>query len=292
MKYKLAFVLTFASATVCAEQYNSITTGGYEHQEIESPYRYIKNNDEFDTFSINSTYYASPKSNLGPLKEFEYINKINNFFGEFSSTEETEGRYNREEKEDSLRVGGEYFYEKFKFGGSIRSNEDLGFYRASAGYFFNPDLLIELEGTSFKEEDEDDQVVLRGQYKRPLDKGNYIGFSASIDKEMESRTFASKLYTELNNDRYLTLGLSILDNDEDGQLWRGEMEFYFNKASSVKVEYEETDNYILEATHFFNRHLAAILSYGSNLGSDEDYRGSYRDTEARDLFSLGLRLQL
>lgn len=291
MKYKFAFALMLASATVSSEQYKSITSGGFEHRESESRYR--NKNDESDIFSVNSAYYASPKANLGPLKEFDYINNVSNFFGEFSSTELTEARRGDQEREDSLLIGGEYFHKSFKLGGSIKSADESGFYSASAGYFFNPGLLVELEATSFKDDDEDDEVLLRGQYRRPLSNGNYLGFTASVDQELENRTLSSKFFTNLVGDRYLTLELSMLDNDETGQFWRGDVEFYFNKGSSVSLQFEKNNNYKVEATHFFNRSLAATMAYGSNLDSDDDsYRGSNRNSDARDLFSIGLLLQL
>ncbi|MFX3768149.1 putative porin, partial [Streptococcus suis] len=74
---------------------------------------------------------------LGPYDQFEYINKQTNVYGSYID----------DENSDVATIGGEYFVENFVLGAKY-SNHDSDFgsstdeINVSAGYFFNPNLLL------------------------------------------------------------------------------------------------------------------------------------------------------
>lgn len=107
-----------ATAAAAADSYNSVSNLGYQFTD--------SNND--DQFSIDSTYYFSPKDTLGPYDQFEYINKESNVFGAYTDNDAS----------DLTLIGGEYFYKDVVFGASYE-NSDFGSNNESfaftAGYF-------------------------------------------------------------------------------------------------------------------------------------------------------------
>ncbi|WP_323846191.1 putative porin [Microbulbifer magnicolonia] len=267
MKFKLAALpLMLLSATVAAEQYTSITEADY----IQTDTGFA----DIDQLLIGSTYYFAPKETLGPLKEFEYINKVTNIFGGYSYADSDFG------DADSLAVGGEYFAANgFVVGGAMLESDGGDMLSASLGYLFTPNFLMSLEAVDV--EDADSELFVNARYNHQLNGTDYIGFDVSVDDDLDSKTVSSKYFTEFAGGRYLAAEVSVNDTDDTDLFWAGNVEFYFNQNTSVGFGYDDADSYELNATHFFNRNVAAKVAYGSNTEFDEV-----------DVFSLGLTVQL
>ncbi|MCX2782860.1 putative porin [Microbulbifer thermotolerans] len=266
MKFKyLALPLMICSATVSAEEYTSISEANYSEAE--------KSFGDVDQFDIGTTYYFAPKETLGPLKEFEYINKTSNLFAGYSYFE-----YDGDD-EDTLAVGGEYFASNgFVVGGSAADFGDNDLYTASVGYLFSPNFLLSLE--SVKWEDRDADYFVNASYNHQLSGNDYIGFSFSTDDNFDSRTLSSKFFKELGGETWFTANASYTANDDFEDIWLVGTEYYFSKATSIFANYNKEETLGLGVSHFFNRNIAGNIAYTTN--SDTDV----------DTFLLGVTVQL
>ncbi|WP_406828608.1 putative porin [Microbulbifer sp. ARAS458-1] len=266
MKFKFAALpLMLASAVASADQYNSFTDVDYTSADY--------GNFETDTLSFGSQYYFGALETLGPRKEFNYILPVSNIYGGFRYTDYDGG------DSDSLQLGGEYYTGQWKVFGELEDLNSTNVYSAGAGFLFTPNLLAEVEAQ--KVEDSDTVLFFRGKYNHQLSGTDYIGFTAEVDDEFDYRSVSSKYFTALAGGQYLTAGLSLTDSDDADVYWGGNVEFYFNKDTSVGAAYAENETYQFNATHFFNRNVAGKVSYTSN-----------RDDDDLDIFSLGVTVQL
>ncbi|MCK7597986.1 putative porin [Microbulbifer sp. CAU 1566] len=266
MKFKFAALpLMLVSAIASAEQYNSFTDADY----ISADY----GNFDTDTLSVQSQYYFGALETLGPRKEFNYILPVSNIYGGFRYMDYDGG------DSDSLNIGGEYFTGQWKVFGELQDLNSTNVYSAGAGFLFTPNLLAEVEAR--KVEDSDTVLFVRGQYNHQLSGTDYIGFTAEVDDEFDYRHVSSKYFTALSGGQYFTAELGLTDVAGDDLFWGGEVEFYFNENTSIGAGYSEAEDYQFNATHFFNRSVAAKVSYGSN-----------RDFDDLDIFSLGVTVQL
>ena len=88
--------------------------------------------NENDGYQISGQHYFSAKDNLGPLGEFEYINKDSNVYGRYSDVEDY----------SATTIGGEYFNGNFLIGGGHHSDDDdFDSNMFSIGYLFNENIL-------------------------------------------------------------------------------------------------------------------------------------------------------
>jgi len=265
MKFKFALPLMLVSAVASAEQYQSITDADYAN--IDTPFV------DIDALSVGSQYYFGPIQTLGPRKEFSYILPVSNIYGGLVHLD-ADGS-----SADALTLGGEHYTGQWKVFGSVEDFEDYNEYSAGLGFLFTPNLLAEVE--AIKPEDQDTVMLLRGKYNHQLGGNDYIGFTAEIDNEFDRTSVSTKYFTALSAGRYLTAGLSLNDSDNSGVFWGGEVEFFFDQNTSVGAAYDDNESYELNATHFFNRNVAAKLAFGSNAEFDD-----------ADVFSLGVTVQL
>ncbi|MCA0893485.1 putative porin [Microbulbifer agarilyticus] len=266
MKFKFAALpLMLASAVASAEQYNSFTDVDYRSTDVGIV--------DVDLLSFQSQYYFGALETLGPRKEFNYILPVSNIYGGLVYTDTDSG------SSDSLIVGGEHYTGQWKVFGQLEDHDFANIYRAGAGYLFTPNLLAEVEVA--KPEGEDTALFFRGQYNHQLTGNDYIGFTAEVDDDFDYRSVSSKYFTALSGGQYLTAGLSLTDTDNSDVFWGGDIEFYFNENTSIGAGYAEDESYYFDATHFFNRNVAAKVAYGSN-----------RDFDDLDVFSLGVTVQL
>ncbi len=266
MKFKFAALpLMVFAASAAAESYQSISNAAYIGTEI--------GNVDADTFAFGSTYYFAPKETLGPLKEFEYINKVTNIFGGYSYTDTDFG------DADALTVGAEYFDASGFMGGvSVTEGDFNDGYDLSVGYLFNPDLLVQLRRE--KIEDVDAEWFVDASYNYQLNGSDYIGFNFVADDDFDSRTLSSKLFKYLGGENWLTVDASYTSNDEFDNDWEIGAEYYFSKTTSVGVGYEDDETFDLGVSHFFTPNVAGQLAYQTN--SDIDL----------DQFLLGVTIQL
>ena len=98
------------------------------------------------------------------------------------------GSYADDDFGDVTNIGGEYFVQDFVFGAGY-SNYDYGsdtdLFNVSAGYFFNPNLL--LKATFIDVEDGDNTVMFDLKYNHQLNSTDYLGFTFTADDEFDYR---------------------------------------------------------------------------------------------------------
>ncbi|WP_444940382.1 putative porin [Microbulbifer sp. ZKSA004] len=267
MRFKLAALpLMLVATTAGAEEYNSITKATYSDIEVGSV--------DADRFNLDTTYYFGAKETLGPLKEFEYINKVSNVSAGYS-------HYNVSSYDsDAFAVGGEYFASNgIVLGASVYDLGDENLDSLSVGYLFNPNFLITLNHV---DDDSDNEFSVNARYNHQLNSTDYIGFNLFVDEEFDTRSLSSKYFTHLGGDQYLTAELAYTNYDEGDDYWRLATEYFFTKRTSVGFSFDEDENYWLGTTHFFSNNVAVDAGYVSNTDSDIDY----------DAFQLGLTVQL
>ena len=249
---KLAIIISgllLSSAAHAADSYQSISNLGY------------KDSDNNDTISVDSTYYFSPKSTLGPYDQFEYINKQSNVFGGYAD----------DDFGDVTAIGGEYFVEDFVVGASYQNadyNSNNESYTLSAGYFFNPDLLAKVRFVDQK--DGDNVTYFSLAYNHMLNDTDYVGITVESDDDFDSRLVAAKYFIDLQQGNYLTVEGTFESIDEADDQWNVETNYYFSKATSVFAAYDKEDNYSFGAQHFINKNIGLKVGYGNN-ADDSDY---------------------
>ena len=208
---KLAIIISgilLSSAAHAADSYQSISNLGYA------------DTDNNDTISVDSTYYFSPKSTLGPYDQFEYINKQSNVFGGYAD----------DDFGDVTAIGGEYFVEDFMVGASYQNadyNSNNEFYTLSAGYFFNPDLLAKVRFVDKK--DGDNVTLFSLAYNHMLNDTDYVGITVESDDDFDSRSVAAKYFIDLQQGNYLTVEGTFMSLDEADDQWNVETNYYFQK---------------------------------------------------------------
>ncbi|WP_350607550.1 MULTISPECIES: putative porin [Pseudoalteromonas] len=250
---KLAIIISgllLSSAAHAADSYQSISNLNYT------------DTDNNDTISVDSTYYFSPKSTLGPYDQFEYINKQSNVFGSYAD----------DDFGDVTAIGGEYFVEDFVVGASYQNadyNSNNESYTLSAGYFFNPDLLAKVRFVDQK--DGDNVTYFSLAYNHMLNDTDYVGITVESDDDFDSRLVAAKYFVDLQQGNYLTVEGTFVSLDEADDQWNVETNYYFSKATSVFASYDKEDNYSFGAQHFINKNIGLKVGYGNNADdSDND----------------------
>ena len=184
---KLAVIISsmlLSTAATAADSYQSISHLGY------------KDTDGNDTVSVDSTYYFAPKKTMGPYDQFEYINRTTNVFGSYAD----------DDFGDVTNIGGEYFVQDFVIGAGY-SNYDYGsdtdLFNVSAGYFFNPNLLLKATFTDV--EDGDNYVMFDLKYNHQINSTDYLGFTFTADDEFDYRAVSAKYFMDLQQGNYLTI---------------------------------------------------------------------------------------
>ncbi|WP_444929071.1 putative porin [Microbulbifer sp. SSSA002] len=267
MRFKLAALpLMLVAATAGAEEYNSFTNATYSDFEAGSV--------DADQIDLDTTYYFGPKETLGPLKEFEYINKVSNVFAGYSYVD-IDGS-----DDDVFGVGGEYFASNgVVLGAAVYDLGGENLDALSIGYLFTPNFLVTLEHV---DNDSDNEFSLEANYNHQLNATDYLGFTFNVDEEFDTRSLSSKYFTHLGGEQYLTAELAYVNYDEGDDYWKLGTEYFFTKRTSVGFSFDEVEQYELGMTHFFNTNVAAKAAYVSNTDNDMDY----------DIFQFGLTVQL
>ncbi|WP_444920524.1 putative porin [Microbulbifer sp. CnH-101-G] len=310
------FPLMVLATGVTAEEYKSITTLSYSDKEYSYhdhyyspmgwPYSptsgYSVEENKYKTSSVGTTYFFGGKETLGPLKEFEYINKISNISAQFSRHEIRDDYWRDDHHQNSLSTKGEYFLENgVVLSAGIEDKKYANIYDQSIGYFFTPNVLVKLNysNTDFKYFDEEEEFSLTAQYSHQLSDAGYIGFTMNVGEEADDHTLSSKYFVDFGNDKYLSVEASYYHGN--GRVWGDaselSAEFYFNKETSVNIAYDENHRYKLGFSHFFNRNIAfdvVYLAAATNKynGYYEDYGCDDCDAYRYDEYRLGLRVQL
>ncbi|WNZ56330.1 putative porin [Microbulbifer sp. MKSA007] len=275
MRFKLAALpLMLVAATAGAEEYNSFTNATYSNTEYGYKGDGFNFSSDADDFGLGTTYYFGGKETLGPLKEFEYINKVSNVSAGFSHS--NSGSYDS----DIFAVSGEYFASNgVVIGAGIYDLWESNLDYQSIGYLFSPDFLVKLNHV---DNDSDNEFSVEARYNHQLNSTDYVGFNIYVDEESDNRVLSSKYFVHLSGEQYLTAELAYNSIKEYDDFWTLSTEFFFNQYTSVEFDYNEQEDYKLGMTHFFNRNIAVEAAYLSN----NDVKGDL------DIYQLGLTVQL
>lgn len=260
LKYVLP-ILTLTAAQVCAEEYQLLTNLQLSH--VRAEYTGVMDdilyNEQYveNLWQLNGKYYFANKQTLGPLDQFEYINKVTNI-------DATISRFN---DENLWTIGGEYFADN-NFVISARYVENAGFHATSIGigYLLTNNFIIRAQAS--KPEQGSTDYRFSASYNYQLQGNDYVGFSAYTDDEFDQYGVSSKYFASLGADRYIALGVSLAE-DFDRSIWATNADYYFSKMTSVGVSYDKNDNYSLNAKHFFNQNWALNAGFGSNTDSSD-----------------------
>lgn len=246
LKYLLpALALTTVSA-VSAEEYQLFTEYNVQHARL-SDINYIDNG-----IGANATYFFDKKETLGPLDEFEYINKVSNVGASAYRMFDT----------NFGTIGGEYFTDNnFVISGSHSHTQDFHVNTFGVGYLFADNIIVSVDAT--RPRGGDTTYELSGSYEHKLQGNDYIGFTASVDDDFDIFTLSSKYFTNLGGERYIAVGAGVADYDGTTQ-WNVAGDYYFNKMTSVGVTYAKDDDFSINAKHFFNKTWALSAGFGSN----------------------------
>ena len=272
MTLKAALPLMLFSAIALADEYRSFSDVDVSRSES----RVV----EIDQFTIGSTWYFDQKETLGPLKEFEYINKTSNIFGSYSRFESESGGMAFDS--DFPVIGGEYFAGNVLMGGSYRKLDDFEAFSGTLGYLVNSNFLVSLD--AFKVEDQDNQYFVSARYNHQLGGSNYIGFNFRTDDDFDTREVSSRYFTQLAGETHLAAELSYTFVDDFDDFWSLGADYYFNKQTSLGLGIAKNEFYSLDFTRFFNRNIAVELGYST---SSND---AFADLDV-DTYQLGVTVQ-
>ncbi|MFS1523671.1 putative porin [Microbulbifer sp. 2304DJ12-6] len=285
MRFKLAALpLMILAATATAEEYNSVTTVGYSNLDFDD--------NDGNRLSAETTYYFDGKEALGPLKEFEYINKASNLSAAYLHYDV--GSFDM----DNFAVAGEYFAGNgLVFGANLTEIDNDNVNVVSLGYLFTPNFLVKL---SHSDADFGDETFIEARYNHQLSGSDYIGFDFAADDEFDVRVFSSKYFASLGNDQYLTADFAYANFDEGDDYWQLGADYYFTRNTAFGVTVDENEDYKVGFSHFFSRNVAVEAAYSTVFSDDLNIRSfgneafavaANADVEV-DKFELGLTVQL
>lgn len=268
MNLKAFLPLMLCSSFVVAEEYRSFSDVDYSHTET-GPF-------ELDELIIGSTWYFDTKESLGPLTEFEYINRTSNIFGTYS-------RFDATETFDAAVLGGEYFAGNVLLGGSYRILDEFDVFSGTVGYLFTSNILVSLDAV--KAEDIDTDYFVSARYNHQLRGNDYIGFNVSTDVEFDTKALSSRYFTRLGGENYLAAEVSYTFADDAEDFWALDGDYYFSKRTSLGLGIAKNEVYSLDLAHFFNDNIAVELGYTTSRNDDFDL-----DLDV-DSYQLGITVQ-
>ncbi|WHI44899.1 putative porin [Microbulbifer sp. VAAF005] len=287
MRFKLAALpLMLVAATSAAENYNSITSAGYSNLDFDE--------NDGNQVIAETTYYFDSKESLGPLNEFEYINKASNLSGAFNHFDQAST------DEDSFAVAGEYFTNfGLVLGASLANIDDEDINTASLGYLVVPNFLVKLSYVDGDEFSEDDAYA-EFRYSHQLSGSDYVGFDLITDDDFEKSVFSSKYYADLGGDQYLTAEFSYSDYENSDSYWQIGADYFLNQRTSLGAKFDENEDVKVGFSHFVSRNVAVEASYSTihddglnirSFGLNTYGAGNNIDIDV-DKFELGFTVQL
>lgn len=249
LKYLLPVIALTAAATVSAEEYQIFTGLNVDHVRVADNSQNI--------WRLEGQYFFDKKQTLGPLDQFEYINKVTNVGAGFA----------RSSGENSWIVGGEYFTDnKFVVSARHTRNGDFDATAVGIGYLISDDFLVKAE--AIKPEEGNTDYLFTAKYNHRLVGNDYIGFSAYTDDDFDVYGISSKYFASLDEGRYIAVGVSI-DRRFNDTFWDAQADYYFSSMTSVGVSYGKNDFYSLNAKHYFNPNWALQVAYSGNADNSE-----------------------
>ncbi len=271
-------VFIFSSPLLMAEEYQSISS--FDFKKLE--YKHFDNK----AYLLKSTYFFDKKSTLGPLDQFEYINKTSNVSGGYFDTDHTK----------TYVMGGEHFINKFLIGASYHYS-DFDFhaydnktneYGLKIGYLISDNLIVKANAKKVEiETDFSDDILLDSKssenyynfsisYNHHINESDYIGVTYNTDEDLDTQTISSKYFMAIDQSSYLTAGISYTKNVKFGSSlrnddndWAANLGYYFNDRTSAFVSYDDNDDYVIGAKHYFNNNYSVSVNYSANASSNE-----------------------
>ena len=255
MKYKIILPLLLCATTVSANEYQTFINFDY----LDS----TSSGSAVEHKSLSGTHYFSGKESLGPLGEFEFINRTTNIFANYQD----DGDF------DSYSIGGEYFAGDFLFGASHRDLDGFDVNSFTLGYLINDDFLVKAELVDPKGSGSIFQYT--AQYNHQLGGNDYLGFSYTTDEDFDTHRLGSTYFTDLGGSTYFKASLHYHDFDgEDYVAAQGS--YYFNKMTSVSIGFDDEKNYNFNVEHYLNKNYAINLGYYDSRDSNQEDSGAYR----------------
>ena len=244
LKYVLPVIALAASAAVSAEEYQLFTGLTADHARA--------NGDSETNWNLDATYFFDKKVTLGPLDQFEYINKVSNVSAGYSRIFDT----------NIWGVAGEYFAENGLVITAAHGRASGNYVnQIGLGFLVSDNVII--RANAIKPEDTSTTYLFSASYNHQLQGNDYVGFTAYTDDEFDSYGISSKYFASLNEGRYIAVGIALADNDGSSS-WATEADYYFNQTTSVGLTYDKADSYSLNAKHFFNTNWALEARFASN----------------------------
>lgn len=258
LKYALPIIAVAASTSVIANDYQLITSLEWDH------IRYSGNST--NVRALEGTYFLDSKTVLGPLDQFEYINKTSNI----------QAGYVRAFGTNVYGLGGEYFTDSgvVVSAGHLRSS-DFHENTLGLGYLISDDFIVRAE--AYRPRSGSTSYLFSASYNVQLEGNDYVGFTVSTDDDFDYQSISSKYFAALGGDRFITLGAEYERFDGSRDEWTAEVGYYFSRMTSVAVNYDRSKSYGVKAKHFFNPNWALAAGYGSN-----------RDTSGLSVWHLGV----
>lgn len=248
-KFVLPIIALSAAAAVAAEEYQLFT-------ELKADHVRVSGANETN-WALDGTYFFDKKQTLGPLDQFEYINKVSNIGASF----------NRVFDNNVWAVDGEYFFANNIVVSASHQyfDSDFNISTFGLGYLLADNFIVRAEGIKAKGESTD--FVFSASYDHKLQNSNdYIGFTASVDDDFDNFAISSKYFASFGQASYFAIGLGLADYDGT-TAWNTELDYYFTKLTSVGVTYNKQDDFSVNAKHYFSSNWAVNAGYGSNADS-------------------------
>jgi hypothetical protein len=277
------------SNAALAESYQSFSTINYSHNKSSFNRTNVNNENKSDSIALSSQYFFDERQALGPLSEFDYINKASNVYAFLSnndseySTSYNDQNYSTDDNNQNVSIGGQWITHNVIVGASYsHQRHDVtsdgysfdmsdNYYSASLGYFLFDDLVVRAD--YYDGGAGDDYFSYNASYNWQLAGTDYIGFSYNVDEDFDIHQLSSRYFVSLAEESYLVLGGDYIFDNSDNVLaddtWSINSSYYFNTKTSVSVYYREGDYYGVNANYFINKNYAVNLGYNS-VAKDND----------------------
>ncbi len=272
MKIKLSLPLLLLASPVFADNYRSFSVLSYDETKYSGSYETINDNSEVSvtTFPsqysthLASQYYFADQKSRGTLDEFGYLDTD-------SSISAGLGHSNFS---DSAFIGGEVFLGDFIIGaGASYSESDYFFsnqysdsFSGHLGYLFNDNLIVKID--TFNAKGQKSQVDISAEYEHSLGGDNYLGFSATVDDELETGTVSSSYFSAVGGGQFIRASLYYHYSDVDCcssyDSAVASAAFYFTPGFSVMANLIEGGAYGLGSRYYFNDNWALAFYFNDD----------------------------
>lgn len=288
MKIRALILIFLVSTGLGAEDYTIISSLGLSTSKTNGVLFTTATITEIDATALGFTRYFGGKPSLGPLNEFDYINRTSNISVSHIRTNETNtfmwgsgSSLTFNEDENLTLLGGEAFFDRAMVGVgfSRASNTDSDSKTFSLGLLPNENILVRLDVIEPGEDWSSNHLTIKGNFDH--NSTNYFGFTLEYNNDVELRGLSGRYFSALGGDTYFALDVEYLDFLNIHALDIGGS-YYFSRTTSVSVLLVQNDLdsstnsdtlYRLGFSHFFNKNIALEVSYGTSNADYSEYKG-------------------